>query len=89
MVTWKDMPARRESAGLAIFAWTQRVRLFWSMRLSIAETVPVNASLGFASGRAWISVPTLTAAAKRSGTQKSTRMLDRSSIVAMADWLVT
>ena len=39
---------------------------------------------GLAIGVAETCAPTLTAAAKRSGTQKSTRMVDRSSMVAIA-----
>ena len=41
MPTWNDMPARSESVGLAISACTHSVRLFSSMRLSMAETVPL------------------------------------------------
>ncbi len=41
MLIWNDMPARSESAGLAIVALTSSVRLFSSMWLSMAETVPV------------------------------------------------
>ena len=41
MVMENDMPARSESAGLAILALTSSVRLFSSMWLSMADTVPV------------------------------------------------
>lgn len=89
MVTWKAMPARSRSAGFSISPCTQRVRLFSSMRLSTAETVPWKTSLGLAMGEAVRAAPTSMAGANRSGTQKSTRIEERSSMVAMTDWLVT
>lgn len=47
------MPARSESAGLSMVAWTQSVRLFSSMRLSMAETAPSKAFSGIGQGRSF------------------------------------
>ena len=44
MVMPNDMPVRSESAGLAIAALTRRVRLFSSIWLSMADTVPAHSA---------------------------------------------
>ncbi len=83
------MPALSASSGLSSFARTRSVRLAWSMRLSIAKIWPFSVWVWAATGTASISWPTLILLAKRSGTQKSTRICERSSTTAIALAVVT
>ena len=69
------MPARSESAGLAIVAWTQqRAALLVDAVVDGGDRAGDRVLGRVGDRRRRQSAPTLTAAAKRSGTQKSTRI---------------
>ena len=83
------MPALSKSSALGNSALTRSVRLSGSIRLSMALTWPVKVRPGKALAVASTSPPILIDPEKRSGTWKSIRIFDRSSIVAICVWDVT
>ena len=83
------MPARSVSSGLSIRARTLSVRLAWSTRLSMAWIAPESSDFGSATAIAETAWPTEILVENRSGTQKSTRICDRSSTTAIGVDVVT
>ncbi|MCY1302984.1 hypothetical protein D9M70_526710 [compost metagenome] len=83
------MPALSMSSGFSSRARTRSVRLAWSRRLSIAWIAPSSWLPGWAIAKAVTGWPTVILLAKRSGTQKSTRISERSSTTAIGVVVVT